>query len=147
MSTTGSWLDQKKPNPEAILDGRIGLMYAPAVVRAVEHLVPLERVHTLLWELDERGVLELRPNAGRKPLPDKDAALCPPGPRKTVFGTPACGQMYMQVRVRSQNLSNQMPRCVYRCPQRSVRTRLVHLLKPPDSCPKEPARMLKTKAK
>ncbi|MBK9260259.1 MAG: hypothetical protein IPM54_10530 [Polyangiaceae bacterium] len=66
-------------------DARNGLIYVPSVVRAVEDLVPLERVHTLLRELDERGVLELRPNAGRKPLPDEDAALCPPGPRKTVF--------------------------------------------------------------
>jgi hypothetical protein len=64
---------------------RVGLIYVPNVVRAVEHLVSVERVHAVLRELVERGVLELRPGGGRECLPDEDAALCPPGPRKTVF--------------------------------------------------------------
>ncbi|MBK9260197.1 MAG: hypothetical protein IPM54_10220 [Polyangiaceae bacterium] len=42
-------------------DARNGLIYVPSVVRAVEDLVPLERVHTLLRELDERGVPEAAP--------------------------------------------------------------------------------------
>ncbi len=65
-------------------DARIGLMYVPDVVRAVEHL-PVDRVHAVLRELVECGVLELRPDAGGEFLRAEDAALCPPGPRKTVF--------------------------------------------------------------
>jgi hypothetical protein len=66
-------------------DARIGLMYVPDVVRAVAHLVPIDRVHAVLRVLVERGVLELRPDAGGEHRPKEDVALCPPGPRKTVF--------------------------------------------------------------
>jgi hypothetical protein len=64
---------------------RIGLMYVPDVVRAVERRVPIDRVHAVLRLLVERGVLELRPDAGGEFLRAEDAALCLPGPRKTVF--------------------------------------------------------------
>lgn len=66
-------------------DARTGLMYVPDVVRAVEHRVPVDRVHAVLRVLVDRGVLELRAGAGGEHRPKEDAALCPPGPRKTVF--------------------------------------------------------------
>ena len=60
-------------------------MYVPNVVRAVEHLVPVARVHAVLRELVERGVLELRADSGGEVRSKEDAALCPAGPRKGVF--------------------------------------------------------------
>lgn len=61
----------------------IELIYLPDVVRTLDRLVPVKRVHAVLKQLVERGVLELQ--TGERRLSDEDDALCPRGPRKTVF--------------------------------------------------------------
>lgn len=61
----------------------IELIYLPDVVRTVDRLVPVKRVHAVLKQLVELEVLELR--TGERSLSDEDTALCPRGPRKTVF--------------------------------------------------------------
>jgi hypothetical protein len=66
-------------------DPHLGLIRVPSLVRRLAPRTSVEQVHALLRALQERGVLELRPDAGGEFLRDEDSALCPRGPRGTVF--------------------------------------------------------------
>lgn len=65
-------------------DPHLGLISIVKVVRSLAP-VPVHDVHAALLALHERSTIELRPEAGSEFLHDDDAALCPPGPRGTVF--------------------------------------------------------------
>ncbi|MBI4956681.1 MAG: hypothetical protein HY908_31980 [Myxococcales bacterium] len=63
----------------------LGLVRVPSLVRALAGRATVADVHGALLGLAERGVVELRPDAGSEFLGADDAPLCPPGPRGTVF--------------------------------------------------------------
>src|SRR5262249_36337727 len=63
----------------------LGLTRVPELVRALDGQVALADVHRALFQADDAGVIELRPEAGGEFLAEEDARLCPPGPRGTVF--------------------------------------------------------------
>jgi hypothetical protein len=79
------------PDPAAIVGealremAELGLVRIPALVRALDGRVALADVHRALFQADDAGVIELRPEAGGEFLAEEDARLCPPGPRGTVF--------------------------------------------------------------
>jgi hypothetical protein len=66
-------------------DPRLGLIRLPHVVRSMLAHASLEDVHDALMRLAKHGTIELRPDAGSEFLSDDDAALCPRGPRDSVF--------------------------------------------------------------
>jgi hypothetical protein len=55
------------------------------VVRALLPHASMETVHDALLTLNRNGLIELRPDGGTEFLKAEDAALCPRGPRDTVF--------------------------------------------------------------
>ncbi|MDC3988700.1 hypothetical protein [Polyangium jinanense] len=66
-------------------DPHLGLISIAKVVRSLVPRVPVNDVHAALFALHEQAMIELRPEAGSEFLRDNDAALCPRGPRGTVF--------------------------------------------------------------
>lgn len=66
-------------------DPRLGLVHVPRVVRELQTSFSIKEIHAALFTLHEQGALELRPEAGSEFISPKDAALCPPGPRGTIF--------------------------------------------------------------
>jgi hypothetical protein len=66
-------------------DPRLGLVRVPVVVRELMTSFSLAQIHAVLFTLHKQGKLELRPEAGSEFISQKDAALCPPGPRGTIF--------------------------------------------------------------
>ncbi|TKC94592.1 hypothetical protein [Polyangium fumosum] len=66
-------------------DPHLGLISISRVVRSLVPHVPVNDVHTALLALHKQATIELRPEAGSEFLHDNDAALCPQGPRGTVF--------------------------------------------------------------
>jgi hypothetical protein len=64
---------------------RIGLIRVSDVVRAMLPHASLDEVHEALLTLAKHGTIELRPDAGTEFLKAEDAAVCPRGPRDTVF--------------------------------------------------------------
>ncbi|MBK9260797.1 MAG: ribbon-helix-helix protein, CopG family [Polyangiaceae bacterium] len=61
------------------------LIRVPEVVRALLPDASMETVHEALLTLNRNGLIELRPDAGSEFLKPEDAAICPRGPRDTVF--------------------------------------------------------------
>ncbi|MBK9260701.1 MAG: ribbon-helix-helix protein, CopG family [Polyangiaceae bacterium] len=61
------------------------LIRVPEVVRALLPHASMETVHEALLTLNKNGLIELRPDAGSEFLKPEDAAICPRGPRDTVF--------------------------------------------------------------
>jgi hypothetical protein len=55
------------------------------VVRALLPHASIEAVHEALLTLNKNGLIELRPDGGSEFLKAEDAAVCPKGPRETVF--------------------------------------------------------------
>ena len=66
-------------------DPHLGLIRLPHVVRSMLTHASLDDVHEALLRLAKHGTIELRPDAGSEFLSEDDAALCPRGPRQTVF--------------------------------------------------------------
>lgn len=66
-------------------DPRLKLVNIPRLVRELSGQLSTADVHHALSEAAERGVIELHPDGGSEYLKPEDAALCPPGPRDTVF--------------------------------------------------------------
>lgn len=64
---------------------RIGLIRVADVTRAMLAHASLDAVHEALLTLAKHGTIELRPDGGTEFLKAEDAALCPRGPRDTVF--------------------------------------------------------------
>ena len=63
----------------------IGLIRVANVVRPMLLHASLDAVHEALLTLAKHGTLELRPDAGTEFLLPDDVAICPRGPRETVF--------------------------------------------------------------
>ena len=55
------------------------------VVRALLPHASMQTVHDALLTLNKNGLIELRPDGGSEFLRPEDAAVCPRGPRETVF--------------------------------------------------------------
>ncbi len=55
------------------------------VMRALLPHASMEAVHDALLTLNKNGLIELRPTGGSEFLRPEDAAVCPRGPRETVF--------------------------------------------------------------
>jgi hypothetical protein len=66
-------------------DPHLGLIRVADVVRALLPLASLDAVHDALLTLARHGSIELRPDGGTEFLKADDAAVCPRGPRDTVF--------------------------------------------------------------
>lgn len=66
-------------------DPRLKLVSIPSLVRSLVGQLSTADVHHALSEAAERGTIELYPDGGSEYLKPEDAALCPPGPRDTVF--------------------------------------------------------------
>ena len=66
-------------------DPRLGLVHVPRVVRELMSSLPIEQIHAALFALNKNGTIELRPESGSEFISPNDAALCPPGPRGTIF--------------------------------------------------------------
>ena len=64
---------------------RLGLIKVANVVRVMLLHAPLDVVHDALLTLAKHGSIELRPDAGTEFLRPDDVALCPRGPRDSVF--------------------------------------------------------------
>jgi hypothetical protein len=86
----------ESPRPKSIMrelltelhrqvEPRLGLIRVANVVRAMLLHAPLDVVHEALLTLNRNGLIELRPDAGTEFLLPDDIALCPRGPRDTVF--------------------------------------------------------------
>ena len=80
-----SLLEQVSQAIQREQDPRLGLVRVPVVVRELMTSFPLAQIHAVLFTLHKQGALELRPEAGSEFINPKDAALCPPGPRGTLF--------------------------------------------------------------
>ncbi len=66
-------------------DPHLGLIRVVDVVRALLPLASLDAVHDALLTLAKHGTIELRPDGGTEFLKADDAAICPRGPRDTMF--------------------------------------------------------------
>jgi hypothetical protein len=66
-------------------DAPLGLIRVADVVRALLPHASIETVHDGLLKLAKHGTIELRPDAGTEFSKREDLALCPRGPRDTVF--------------------------------------------------------------
>lgn len=66
-------------------DPVLKLARIPDLVRALAGRLDVTAVHRALMEAADGGTIELRPESGGEFLDADDAALCPPGPRGTVF--------------------------------------------------------------
>lgn len=66
-------------------DSTLKLVSIPKLVRSLVGQLSTADVHHALFEAAERGAIELHPDGGSEFLKPEDAALCPPGPRDTVF--------------------------------------------------------------
>ena len=61
------------------------LIRIPDVVRALLPHASIEAVHEALMTLFKHGTIELRPDGGTEFAKADDLAMCPRGPRDTVF--------------------------------------------------------------
>ena len=66
-------------------DPTLKLVSIPKLVRSLVGQLSTADIHHALSEAAERGAIELHPDGGSEYLRPEDAALCPPGPRDTVF--------------------------------------------------------------
>lgn len=66
-------------------DPKLKLVSIPKLVRSLVGQLSTTDIHHALSEAAERGAIELHPDGGSEYLQPEDAALCPPGPRDTVF--------------------------------------------------------------
>lgn len=55
------------------------------IVHALLPHASMETVHDALLTLNKNGLIELRPDGGSEFLRPEDSAVCPRGPRETVF--------------------------------------------------------------
>lgn len=67
------------------VDPVLELVRIPELVRSLSDRLALDVIHDALLEAAKAGKIELRPEAGAEFLKAEDVALCPPGPRGTVF--------------------------------------------------------------
>ena len=66
-------------------DAPLGLIRVADVVRALLPHASIDTVHDALLTLFKHGTIELRPDAGTEFAKQEDLAICPRGPRDTVF--------------------------------------------------------------
>src|SRR5262249_41193384 len=62
-----------------------GLVFVPALVRALGRAVVRDPVHDVLRDAAERGLVELRPESGLARLSEEDLAFCMPGPQGSLL--------------------------------------------------------------
>ena len=61
------------------------LIAVPDVVRSLMADASIDVIHEALLMLFRNGMIELRPGGGTEAMKAEDLALCPPGPRDTLF--------------------------------------------------------------
>ncbi|KYF72903.1 hypothetical protein BE11_33480 [Sorangium cellulosum] len=66
-------------------DPKLKIVRIPDLVRSLDGKLSVAEVHHALSEAADGGAIELQPDAGSEFLPTEDAALCPIGPRDTLF--------------------------------------------------------------
>ncbi|XXY52119.1 hypothetical protein WME91_13335 [Sorangium sp. So ce269] len=66
-------------------DPKLKIVRIPELVRSLDGKLSVAEVHHALSEAADGGAIELQPDAGSEFLPTEDAALCPAGPRDTLF--------------------------------------------------------------
>jgi len=83
-----------KPQPRSIMRELLAelnrhrgelLIRVADVVRALLPHASMEQVHEALLTLNRNGLIDLRPDGGSEFLRPEDVAVCPRGPRETVF--------------------------------------------------------------